>query len=142
MYNPDSGFIKELKKLDSNLGCEYNMDTGRFNITFKRATGLAVPIIQVKTEDGGFRYPDRRELNVLGESDLARVSMRDRLNKSTKYMQDYREKKAKEAKDNLRNMTKDGKRQLYNAFSRASGASKGNSTFRRINQKPKGEVFK
>lgn len=141
MYKPDRYFMRRLQELDKNLGCEYNQNTERFNVTFKRATGQPVPIIQVNSEDGGFRQPDQRELSILGESDLARVDMKDRLNKASKYMFDYREKKEREARDNIRNLTKDGKHQLKRAVGRIVSGKCNTSTFRKIEDKPKGKVF-
>lgn len=141
MYKPERHFMRRLQELDKNLGCEFNRNTQRFNVTFKRATGQPVPIIQVNSENGGFRQPDQRELNILGESDLQRIGMKDRLNKASKYMFDYREKKAKEAKLNLKDMTKDGKHQLKRAVGRIVSGKCNTSTFRKIEDKPKGKVF-
>lgn len=142
MYNPDHAFMKQLKRLDPKLGCEYNRDTERFNITYKRAIGEAVPIMQVKTDGGGFRQPDQRDINKLNESDTHRVSMKERLDKSSKYMYDYREKKRQEAKENIRLMTIDDKRQLRRAFGRDLSPKHNSSTFRKILPKSKGQVFK
>ena len=142
MHKPDRYFMKRLKQLDPKLGCEFNRNTERFNITYKRATGLPVPIIQVKTESGDFRQPDQRELDTLGESDLNRVSMKDRLNKASKYMFDYREKKQKEARENIKLMTQDDKRQLRRAFGRLHSPKYDSSVFKKPVYKPKGQVFK
>ena len=141
MQLPDRHFMKKLKNLDPKLGCEFNRNTEKFNITFDRVGRPAVVLFPVKSESGGFRQPDQRELTVLGESDLERVGMRDRLNKTSKYMADYRDKQAVDAKNNIRDMTKDGKIQLMNAIGRAGGG-KHNSTFRRVKPKTKGKVFK
>ena len=141
MYKPDQFFMKKLKGLDPKLGCEYNKDFHRFNITYKRATGIPVPIMQVKTESGEFRHPDQREINVLHESDTQRVSMKDRLNKASKYMQDYRDKKKMEARENLRLITKDDKLQLRSGLGRAAGPKVDQSIFQKPVHKPKGKVF-
>lgn len=141
MYHPDRYFMKKLKKLDPNLGCEYNRNAKRFNITYKRATGLPVPIIQVKREDGGFRHPDQREINKLHESDTQRISLDDQLKRSSKYMQEYREKKAAEARENLRLMTIDDRKQLRRAVGKLHGPKYDASIFNKVTPKPKGKVF-
>lgn len=141
MYEPDTHFMEKLKSLDPRLGCKYNRDAGKFNITYDRVTG-PIPIIQVSSESGGYRQPDRRELLVLGESDMEKHSRREHLNKASKYVRDYRIKQIRDASDNIRNMTKDNKYQLKNAARRLMGSGKANSTFRRINVKPKGQVVK
>jgi hypothetical protein len=141
MYKADRSFMKKLKVLDPKLDCVFNRDTEKFNITFQRATGKAVPIIQVSSEYGGYRQPDRRELTILGDSDMEKHSRRKHLNKASKYAQDYREKSEKDDRSNIRDMTKDGKIQLKQAFGRLAGAGKENATFRRIERKSKGKVF-
>ncbi len=140
MYKPNRHFMTQLQTLDPRLGCEFNRDTQVFNVTYKRATGLPVPIVPVKTRDGKFRQPDQRELKVLYDGDMNRIDRREHLNKASKYCQEYREKAAKESSDMIREMTVDDKRQLGNAFGKIAGG-KHNSTFRRIEQKPKGKVF-
>lgn len=141
MYLPNRYFMKQLKALDSKLGCEFNRDTQRFNITYKRATGLPVPIMQVNSESGGFRQPDQREINKLHESDTQRVPMKDQLQRASKYMQDYREKKKREARENIRLMTKDDKLQLRKAIGRAAEPKADHSIFNKPTYKPKGKVF-
>lgn len=142
MYVPDHVFMKRLKSLDPKLGCKYNRDTQRFNITYKRATGQPVPIMQVNSDTGGFRQPDQREINKLHESDTQRVPMNEQLQKASKYMQDYRAKKEKEARENIRLMTKDDKLQLRKAIGRAAEPKADHSIFNKPTYKPKGKVFK
>jgi hypothetical protein len=141
MYKPNRNFMRQLKALDPSLGCEFNRDTNVFNVTYLRATGLPVPIMPVKTQDGKFRQPDQRELLTLGESDMTKIDRQTHLNKASKYCQEYREKQAKESTDMIKNRTLDDKRQLANAFGKLSGSGKFNSTFRRIEPKAKGQVF-
>lgn len=139
-YKPSRHFMQRLKVLDPKLDCEFNRNSERFVITFKRVTGPPVILFPCLTEDGGFRFPDQRDFDVLGESDCERVSMRERLNESSKYMQDYRDKKTADAKDNIRHMTLDNKRQLKKAMGALIGG-KNNSSFRRVEHKPRGQVF-
>jgi len=141
MYKPSIFFMKQLKELDPKLGCEFNNNIGKFLITYKRVTGLPVPIIRVEREDGEFRYPDQREINALHESDTQRVSMKDRLDKASKYVIDYRINKQDEARENIRLMTRDDRLQLRRAIGRAAEPKADHSIFRRIIPKPKGMVF-
>ena len=143
LYTPDRAFMKQLKRLDENLDCYYEEAHEHFVITYKRATGEPVPIYVVeRDEDRGFRQPDQRDINILMQHDRSKETVKERMRKISMYMQDVREKRKKDTRDEWRNRTKDDKRQLYNAASRLAGSGKGNSTFRRINLKPKGKVFK
>lgn len=141
MYSPSRYFMKQLKDLDPKLGCFYNKNIHKFIITFQRVTGEPVPIMQVKTEDDGFRFPDNRDIIKLHESDTQRVPMHERLNIVSKYMYDYREKKRAESKENLRLMTIDDKKQLRKAVGRLHSPKFDSSIFRKIKNKPKGKVF-
>jgi len=139
MYTPDRVFMKDLKTLDSKLNCYFERNHGHFVVTYDRAVGGSVPIMMVEGQDGGFRQPDHREINKLHRYDTHRESMKDKLHKSAKYMEDAREKQKKTAADNIRNMTKDDKNQLASGFAKLAGG-KHNATFRRIDPKPKGKV--
>jgi len=141
MYTPDRTFVKDLKKLDPRLGCEFNRNHGHFVVNYKRAHGGSAPIFMVKGDKGEFRQPDKRDLDFLHSGDLTREDMETKIQKSALYMEKVREKKQKEAQDNIRNATKDDKIQLTKAFGRIAGGGKNNSTFRRIKPKSKGTVF-
>jgi len=138
MYTPDRMFLSDLKKLDPGLGCYFEKNHNHFVITYKRAVGGEVPILLVEGNGGGFRHPDKRDITKLKESDTHRQSMLSRLKATATYMERVREKKRKEAKENIRNMTKDDKLQLGPRMARLDGG-KHNSTFRRINLKPRGK---
>ena len=141
MYQPDRVFMKDLKTLDNRLGCRYETSHGYFVVDYKRAQGQPVPIFMVKGDKDEFRHPDKRDLDFLKSGDLTKEDMETKIQKSALYMEKVREKKQKDAQDNIRNATKDGKIQLSNAMSKLAGGGKGNSTFRRITKKPKGKVF-
>ena len=144
MYDPDRGFIKKLKALDPNLGCKYEQGHEHFVITYRRAIGEPVPVWMVKSDDGGFRHPDDRDILKLREGDLHRVPLKDRLRGVSKYMEDDRANLARHRKQEIRDMTKDNKVQLANKFSKIDSAmsgGKGDCQFRRINLRPKGKVF-
>lgn len=137
MYSPDRLFVTDLKTLDPRLGCYYETNHSHFVITYNRAHGGKVPIMVVESHGGGFRHPDNRDIEKLKEFDTHRVSMKQRLNHSADYMERVRDKKRKDAKDAIRDHTKDDKLQLAPKFARLAGG-KHNSIFRRINLKPKG----
>lgn len=142
MYQPDRVFMKDLKRLDKNLGCYFEVAHGHFVITYKRPFGDPIPLFMVEAEDGGFRQPDKRDMNRLHESDTHRPgqSVKEHLTKVTHYMEDYRKRVRKVGRENLRLMTIDDKRQLMSAFAKLWGG-KHNSTFRRVNPKQRGKVF-
>jgi hypothetical protein len=96
----------------------------------------------VKADDGGFRHPDDRDILKLQEGDLHRVPLKDRLRGVSKYMEDDRANLARHRKQEIRDMTKDGKHQLNRSISKIDHNSGGKRMpFRRINLSPKGQVF-
>lgn len=139
-YTPDRVFVKRLKTLDRKLGVKFAKSHGRFVVTYDRPVGGPANIFVVKGDHGEFRQPDKRDMDFLLSGDLNNEDMKTKLQKSATYMEKAREKNRKDAKDNIRDMTKDGKIQLSNAFSKIAGGGKGNSTFRRIEPKPRGSV--
>ena len=138
MYSPDRVFMQDLRRLDPNLGCYYEPNHHHFVITYKRAVGGKVPVMMVKGENDCFRQPDRREIETLKASDTHRIPMESRLKAAANYMEVEREKEKKKRKDDIRDHTKDDRRQLAPKFARLTNEGKFNSTFRRINVKPKG----
>jgi len=130
--------MNDLKALDKRLGCKYETSHGHFVVDYKRSHGQPVPIFMVKGDKDEFRQPDKRDLDFLLSGDLTREDMETKIQKSALYMEKVREKKQKDAQDNIRNATKDGKIQLSNTMAKIAGGGKGNSTFRRIEPKPKG----
>jgi len=133
--------MQDLKALDSRLGCRYETSHGHFVVDYKRAQGQPVPIFMVKGDKDEFRQPDKRDLDFLKSGDLTKEDMETKIQKSALYMEKVREKSRKDAADNIRGATKDGKIQLANTMSRIAGGGKGNSAFRRIKTKTKGKVF-
>ena len=117
-YQPDRSFLNELKRTDKRLGCRFNGEF--FVLTYERPQGDAVPIMSVRGETGGFRQPDQRDIIKLKASDLAREDYREkflRMGKMSEYLTDQ-EQRRRRSKENLRDMTKDGKRQLRRAYER------------------------
>lgn len=132
---PDPSFTRQLRMIDKRLGCKFNGD--HFVITFKTEKYGAVNIWKVASESGGFRQPDRRELEIIRESDLERLGPKERFNLVLAHMEGTKDRRDKSIREEMRNRTKDGKIQLMRAFANAVGAGKNNATFRRINVRPK-----
>ena len=134
MPEVDRSFLRDLKSMDRRLGTKFNGQN--FIVTYRRPFGEPVNIYCIKADNGGFRQPDKRDLMVIKGGDLAEgVSMDIRL-KQRAYASELMTREAKrKAKENIRDMTKDDKRQLAKAFIQRTNLSKGNSTFRRIDHK-------
>lgn len=142
MYTPDHGFIRKLKEIDSKLDCFFNQDGPFVVVTYKRATGEPATIYTVKADDGGFRVPDQRDIDKIRQGDMNRSSIKERLGKTAKYMEDREAKIKKDAHDNIMDATKDNKIQLMREYGRIySPGGKGNRPFRQLTPKPKGKVF-
>lgn len=133
--------MKRLREISPDLGCKYDGDHEHFVITHKRAVGQPVPIMLIEGEGGGFRHPDERDLRKIKEGDTHRVPIKDKLKAVAKYMAEDRAKKRADAKDEIRNRTKDDKIQLQKAIGRLANVSKGNSQFRRVDIKPRGKTI-
>ncbi len=142
MYNADRSFIQELKRLDPNLGCRYEPSHQHFVITYRRAVGEPVPVMTVEANDGGFRFPDMRDIRRLQEGDLHRVPIKERLRQVAKYMEEDRAYRAKKRAEMIREMTKDDRLQLSRAVGKIDHNPGGKRMpFRRIALRPRGIVF-
>ena len=138
-YTPNIFFMKQLKELDQRLGCRFREDLQRFVITWEKIWGENDEIMVVSKYY--FRQPDRRELLVLCDGDLHRGDMRDRMNKTAAYFEDYRERQDKNVADDFRNLTKDDSIQLQNTFRKTYNTGGKPSAHRRIEPKVKGKTF-
>lgn len=141
IYLPDRVFMQKLKQLDKRLDCIYRLDLERFVITWQMPAGPPAELFVVRSETGGFRHPDMRELNMLADGDLHRTDLRDRLDRTEKYMREYREHEEKFEADEIRNQTKDDKLQLSQAYRSAFNIGTKRSAHRRIVPKTKGKAF-
>jgi len=139
-YKPNRVFMQDLKRLDKRLGCKYRYDLERFVITWDMPYGDDAEMFVVKDDRGGFRQPDIRDIYMLCQGDIHRTDLKERIQRTEKYMTDYREKERKHEKDEIRNMTKDGKIQLVNAYKRQFNLGKAGHEFRRIVPKPRGKT--
>jgi len=136
VYLPDRAFTKDLKRIDKRLGVKFN----GYNVvvTYDRGFGDPVNIWVVKGDQGGFRTPDKRDVEAIAASNIERESPEEKFQRVSKYYQKVREDVRRKARENIRDMTKDSKIQLRQAVAKVENQSKANSTFRRIENKPKG----
>jgi hypothetical protein len=134
---PDRSFMRQLKMIDKRLGCKFNGQ--HFVITFHTEKYGTVNIWKVVSEKGEeFRQPDRRELEIIRESDLERLGPKERFNLVLAHMEKTKHRRDRLIKEEMRDRTKDGKIQLMRVFANAVGAGKNNATFRRITPKRRG----
>lgn len=131
LVNVPSTFLERLMAIDKNLNCRYNKFSDRFLITHNNKI--------IFTVEG--RYPDQREIGIIAEADFRRKSLEKRLREDECRETEMTQKAAVDAKENIRDITKDNKIQLKRAYERLDGG-KHNSAFRRTQAKPKGKVFK
>ena len=127
---PERGFVKSLKTMDKKLGIKFNGKN--FVVTYDRPYGEPANIHLVRTADGGFRQPDTRDLNFIKSGDMENDRLKDRLDRLARHCEDIRAKMKKKGREEIRDMTKDNKVQLKNAFIKANNLGKANSAFRRI----------
>ena len=135
----ERGFMKNLKNLDRRLGVKFNGDN--FVITYDRGYGEPVNLHMVKRDDGGFRQPDMRDMKVIYDGDMTNKKPELELAKRAYELLSVREESKRKSKEAFRDMTKDDRIQLMNAFQKAHGVGKNKAAFRPIKHKPKGQVF-
>lgn len=132
MITPERGFLKNLKSLDKRLDCVFRKEHGHFVITYDRGYGDPVNLLLVKREDGGFRQPDMREIAILSDGDMERQRVKDRLERTAKYMQEVRDKDVRDRQDMIKQRTKEDKIQLMDAFQHAHGTGKHKAAYRQV----------
>ena len=137
----DDLFIKRLKRIDKRLDMHWSREPERWLMVYDKGGKNFVNMFLIETEDGQYRHPDSRDLVRIRVADLATKSAEKRLKESAEYMVEARLKDRSDAKDNIRHMTLDNKIQLMQTFAKAAGYSKGNSAFRRIQAKARGEIY-
>ena len=137
----DDLFIKRLKRIDKRLDMHWSRGPERWLMVYDKGNGNFVNMFLIETETYQYRHPDKRDLVRIRVADLATKSAERRLKESHEYMTEARIKDRKDATENIRLMTLDSKVQLMQAFSKAAGYSKGNSAFRRITAKARGEIY-
>ncbi len=138
-----ASFPKRLKEIDSNLNCQFNKLEKKFHIHYQTKNPVIgnARIMVIQNDEGSFRHPDLRDIDIIMESDINRKEPKDRAKEAAEYMVAEREKNRKDSKAMIRERTVDDKIQLMNAFARLAGVGKGNSAFRRVRAKAKGQAY-
>ena len=135
----ERGFLRELRLIDKRLSIKFN--GSNFVICYDRGYGEPVNILRIKQDDGSFRHPDRRDLELLRKGDLANgENMNVRLSKMAYASYELRETLKRKHKENIRNMTKDDKNFLMNKIGRLTGQGKPRPAYRPVTYKPKNVV--
>jgi len=129
---PDRSFMRELKQMDKRLDCVFRPEHEHFVVTYQRAYGEPVNLHLVKTEDGGFRQPDRRDLDLIKEGDLENQRLEDRLLKTSKYLYEVREESKRKNAEAIRDATRDDKHFLINAYRKRYGLGKPKPAYRQV----------
>jgi len=138
---PDPGFVRKLKDISPKLDCEFSREHAKFVITCKAELSGRYELFLVEgDEGGGFRYPDNRDILTVQEADRYVKSRRERIRDADEYMRKYREIEEHSERDDIRNMTKDDKIQLKRAYFKGANLGKFESTYRKINARPRGRV--
>jgi hypothetical protein len=140
MPEVDRGFLKDLKNMDRRLGVKFNGH--QFVVTYQRPYGEPANIHCVRDSGGGFRQPDQRDLVFIRSGDLESDRLKDRLDRLSRHCEDIRLKVRENAKNEIKDMTKDNKRQLVNAYTKAHNLGKASHTFRKVEPKRKGRTAK
>lgn len=136
---PDRSFMRDLKNMDRRLGCKFN--GSNLVITYDRGYGEPVNVLLIKRDDGGFRQPTGRDLEVLRGGDLASgESMDTRLRKLAYASYEIRETLKRKHRENIRNMTKDDKNYMMNKIGRLTGQGKPRPAYRQVPYKSKNAV--
>jgi hypothetical protein len=136
-----NSFPKQLQQLDPHLDCKFNDAINKFVIRWQRQDRSWITLMIVEDEDGSFRHPDMRELVTLKHWDMEERRIVDVMREIAEYMVDARKKDRENASDLIRQQTIENKIQLIQVFTRLANVSKGNSAFRRIQAKARGQVY-
>ena len=142
--SPDSGFIKNLKKFDPKLKCQFSRKLGLFVITQSNRlhSGESVAGIIEGDDGAGYRQPDNRDIQALREADFEFKDHKKRILEGEEYMLKYRKDEEAKNRETIRDATKDDKYQSRNSLMKAYNMGKGMSPYRQVAPKPQGKVFK
>jgi hypothetical protein len=143
-------FLTDLKALDPGLDCHFSRKYHRFVITQKSNLSGNVPVAIINGYDpdeenpeGTYRYPDQRDIINLQQADLHRhgQEVKDRIKAGEEYMLNHQDKSMKDAEDAIKHQTKIDSHQLLKGYADSYNLGKYNSTYRRVETKPKGKVL-
>lgn len=133
--SPSRSFMKDLRSMDRRLSLKFNGN--HFIICYDRGFGEPVNVLRIQTDDGNFRQPTSRDLEVLKGGDLASGESMDlRLKKLAYACYEMREQTKRKHRENIRDWTKDDKNYLMNKIGRVAGQGKPRPAFRPIPHKP------
>jgi hypothetical protein len=136
---PDSTFVKDLRAFDPLLRVRFERRMERFVITKRRAFGDDFNVLVVQTDDGGFRQPDRRDIQMLYEGDLWRHGgVNARIRRGEEHMKEFQEKQDREIEQESLARTRDSKIQLSNAYRKTFNDGSKAPELRRIELNRKG----
>jgi hypothetical protein len=137
--SPSRSFMKDLRSMDRRLSLKFNGN--HFIICYDRGFGEPVNVLRIQTDDGNFRQPTSRDLEVLRGGDLASgESMDTRLRKLAYASYEIRETLKRKHRENIRNMTKDDKNYMMNKIGRLTGQGKPRPAYRQVPYKSKNAV--
>lgn len=135
----DRSFLRDLKTLDRRLGTKFNGE--HFVVTYDRGYGEPVNVYRVKADDGGFRQPDRRDMEIIRGGDLGNGDSAEvRLKKLAYSSEQMRKKMRENARTEIRDALRDSKNQVRRWTVDRANAGKGNAEYRRIPHKPSKRV--
>lgn len=133
--SPSRSFMKDLRSMDRRLSLKFNGN--HFIICYDRGFGEPVNVLRIQTDDGNFRQPTSRDLEVLRGGDLASGESMDlRLKKLAYACYEMREQTKRKHRENIRDWTKDDKNYLMNKIGRVAGQGKPRPAYRPIPHKP------
>lgn len=140
---PDPAFVRKLREFDPALSVEFDRYTGKFVVYQQgKISGKAVALVISGGEnEAGFRQPDERDLMRLKRADLTRDVVRRRFLDTEEGMRAYTRDSLQDARQELREASRDNKYQIKRAYRAMTNDGKAPSPFRHVAHKPKGKVF-
>ncbi len=139
---PDPGFVRKLKAYSPDLDIRFSRNWGCFVITQKSQMSGDVPLFRIDGDNtgGGYRQPDDRDIMKIYEADRWNRSEHDwksTIKRGEDYMLQHEIDQDERVKAELRDVTKDDKLQLINAYKNAFNLGKVGSEFRKVEVKAK-----
>ncbi len=139
--SPDPGFVKKMKEYSPDLGIRFSRNWGCFVITQKSKMSGDVPLFKVEGDHGaGYRQPDDRDMAAIHAADMWNRrdhDWQDVMREGEEYMLEAEAKSFLDAKQDIRDATKDDKIQLMNTYKEALGMGKTRNEFQRVQPKSK-----
>lgn len=138
---PDPGFVRKLKQYSPDLGVRFSPNWGCFVITQKSKMSGDVPLFIVEGDDGaGYRQPDDRDMQKIYEADRWNRGEHDwkaTIQRGETYLREFEAEQEACVAAEIRDVTKDDKIQLINAYKKALNMGKTDNEFQRVEVKSK-----